>query len=283
LTNTTILQPGDSLLVQAAKPTIAPTQMNIPTIAVINESTVFSNAEADGLAVALQTQMDRDFSKSWGLSCRIVRATRATAPVGSWWLSILDDTDMAGALGYHDLTPAGLPLSKIFAKTDKQYGLSPTVTASHELCEMLVDPFIRDAVIYQTSQSAGYIFAQETADPVEADVLGYQISGVQVSDFVTPAWFAPGLPGPWDFMRHCTGPLQLTKGGYISFMKFSSAGWQQATARDKSMHAAEAAASSASILSHFRGKPSEPRAIPQPGSRRERRARGPKNWERSVV
>jgi hypothetical protein len=33
---------------------------------------------------------------------------------GSWWLVMLDDSDQAGALGYHDLTSDGLPLGNIF-------------------------------------------------------------------------------------------------------------------------------------------------------------------------
>jgi len=39
-----------------------------------------------------------------------------------WWVVVLDNSDQAGALGYHDLTSAGLPISKVFAGTDKQYG-----------------------------------------------------------------------------------------------------------------------------------------------------------------
>ena len=30
---------------------------------------------------------------------------------------VLDTSDQAGALGYHDVTPQGLPLGKVFAKT----------------------------------------------------------------------------------------------------------------------------------------------------------------------
>jgi len=42
--------------------------------------------------------------------------------------------------GHHDLTPDGLPVGKSFAGTDKHFGHSWTVTASHELLEMLADP-----------------------------------------------------------------------------------------------------------------------------------------------
>jgi len=49
---------------------------------------------------------------------------------------ILDDSDQAGALGYHDLTSDGLPIGKVFAASDLKAGTSWTVTASHELLEM---------------------------------------------------------------------------------------------------------------------------------------------------
>ena len=55
---------------------------------------------------------------------------------------ITDNPDQAGALGYHELTSAGAPLGKVFAKLDLDSGTSWTVTLSHELLEMLADPWI---------------------------------------------------------------------------------------------------------------------------------------------
>ena len=54
----------------------------------------------------------------------------------------LDSVDVQGALGYHDLTPDGLPLSKVFVKTTLNGGQKVSVTACHELAEMLVEPAI---------------------------------------------------------------------------------------------------------------------------------------------
>jgi len=47
-----------------------------------------------------------------------------------------------GALAYHDLTPDGLPVSKVFVRTTLKDGELVSVSASHELVEMLVDPGI---------------------------------------------------------------------------------------------------------------------------------------------
>jgi hypothetical protein len=51
-----------------------------------------------------------------------------------------DDADTAGALGYHDLTKDGQPVSKIFVKTTLQDNQLMSVTAAHELFEMVIDP-----------------------------------------------------------------------------------------------------------------------------------------------
>ena len=61
---------------------------------------------------------------------------------GWWQISVTDNPDQAGALGYHELTSRGTPLGKVFAGLDLQSGGSWTVTLSHELLEMLADPWI---------------------------------------------------------------------------------------------------------------------------------------------
>ncbi|MGH8711666.1 MAG: hypothetical protein ACREVA_10200 [Burkholderiales bacterium] len=77
----------------------------------------------------------------------------------------LDDADQPGALAYHDLTPDGLPQSKVFVKTTLENNDLVSVSASHELVEMLVDPAIN---LMTTGPDPKTIYAYESADPVEA-------------------------------------------------------------------------------------------------------------------
>jgi hypothetical protein len=100
------------------------------------------------------------------------------------------------------------------------------VTLSHELLEMLADPWINWCAI----GGDGQIYALEVADPVEADNLGYEIDGVLVSDFVTPAWFEPTEADRMDFKRHLSKAGELAPGGYISVLD-PQKGWTQVTAR----------------------------------------------------
>lgn len=173
-------------------------------IAIINASTVLPDAEINTAVGALQKQIHRDFAAAWGIDADLSFVPRgAKPPTDHWWLGVLDDSDQAGALGYHDLTAAGLPLGKVFAKTDQDFGYNWTVTASHELLEMLADPDINLTVMVETDAGTARLYAYEVCDACEADNLGYTIDSVLVSDFVFPSWFEQFHPKGALAVRHC--------------------------------------------------------------------------------
>lgn len=234
-------------------------------IAFINESTVLSDDEVKAALPALQRQVTRDFAPIWGVEADLGFLLKtAPIPPGTWLIGIFDNSDQPGALGYHDLTQEGLPLAKVFAGTDLQYGSAWTVTASHELLEMLGDP---DINLYAFSQKGMEIFfyGYEVCDACEADELGYQIDGVLVSDFVYPAWFegfrAQGST-QFDYQNQIQSPFELLKGGYISIFDVSyNSGFNQL---------------------YPTGAELDYRARPHVGSRRERRATAREQWMRST-
>lgn len=203
---------------------------NIP-IAIINHSTVLTDTQVRAVIPSLQTQVSRDFSPVWGMNAILgFYSKNTTVPKGSWLVYIVDDADVSGALGYHDDTPTGTPVTYVFARTTMQYGMSWTVTLSHEILEMLVDPWIILTVFEQTTNKTGRLWAYEVGDPCEADQCGYKIGNVLVSDFVFPTWFHPEYYGPtprYDFMNYIKSPLTLATGGYaIYFDVGSGSGWQ---------------------------------------------------------
>lgn len=177
---------------------------------------------------------------------------------------ILDDSDQAGALGYHDLTREGLPLGKVFAATDLKFRTNWAVTASHELLEMLGDPNINLNVFIQSNSATGRLYAYEVCDACESDQFGYNIGNVLVSDFVYPTWFEDFRPAnstQFDQGQHITQPFQLLAGGYIGMFDVTSgSGWQQLTARKEDLRI------------EMRGNV---------GSRRERRRTPCEQWLRS--
>ena len=217
-----------------------PTHVQAPTIriSVINESTVLADADVTPVVAALQKQVTNDFRPVWGTDAELTIVPKGAQPAtGSWWLVLLDDSDQAGALGYHDFTTEGLPIGKVFAASDLKAGTSWTVTASHELLEMLGDPNVNLTVFVQNSNTAGILYAYEVCDACEDDSLGYKIDDILLSDFVYPSWFESfRAEGSAQFDRgsKIDAPLQLLPGGYIGIFNVTSGnGWQQQTAEKR--------------------------------------------------
>jgi hypothetical protein len=229
-------------------------------LSVINESTVITDAEVQAMIPAFQTQWNRDLAPIWDLAEAQFTWTDKTQepPATSWWIVFLDDSDQAGALAYHDVTDSGLPIAKVFVKTLKSDNSSISVGATHEICEMAVDPTIN----LSAQDSSGTFWAYEICDPVEDDQYGYDIGGVLVTDFITPAWFAfKDATGDLDFQKHAQSAFTVLSGGYAQ--KFGKQGWEQVNG--------EGAKTSSKVHVKTAAK----------GSRRERRVRRGK-WEKSI-
>lgn len=185
-------------------------------IYIINESTVISDEQIHETVPALIVY-SRHIRTWWGtMQPGIIFGKPAIDR--AWQIVIVDDADQAGALGYHDLTSDGRPISYIFAKTAQDHGYDWQITLTHELAEMIMDPYIMRCE--QTGDARFH--ALELCDPVEDDSLGYQISAggfppVNVSNFITPYWFVPDATGTFDHQKKCTKPLEVLKGGYAYY------------------------------------------------------------------
>lgn len=234
-------------------------------VAVINSSTVLTDRQARSSVAPLQAQVDRDFAPAWGLDADLTFVPKGTKPpAGFWWLVLLDHSDSARHLGFHDMTSEGLPMGKVFAGTDIQMGCHWTATASHELLEMLADPDLHLTVLVQSTASSGVLYAHEICDPCEADAFAYRIKGTPVSDFVYPAWFESFRTegtARFDHCQHMKRPFQLLPGGYIDTMAIGSLGGWSLKLADRG--------------------PARYRQRPALGSRRERRRTPRAQWSKS--
>lgn len=146
----------------------------------------------------------------------------AMPPVGAWNVILLDASDQAGALGYHeDEANNDIPFSDVFVGTAREAGVDPCEVASHEMLEMLVDHDVHN-VRKVLNKEKGEFYIVEVGDPVQG--CGYDIGapegrhcGVTVADFALPAWFgmpqaSPGL----SFRGSVSNPFELAPQGYIS-------------------------------------------------------------------
>src|SRR5919204_1542913 len=199
-------------------------------IYVINKSSVVTDSQIRGWLPAFNKFVGH-VRAWWPRAATLVWIAKDQEPRDGWKLIFADKSDEAGALGYHDFTPDGRPISYVFAKDDLQYGYNPTITATHEIAEMIADPWISEA--FQVSNTQ--FFAKEICDPCEADQFAYSIKvnpfpAVQASDFVLPKWFIPGSTGQFDWAKKIDRPLKLLPGGYMSVF-VSGKGWTQVTAQ----------------------------------------------------
>lgn len=212
----------------------------INTVAIINESTVAKDLDIALITNALHKQVWRDVVPVYGDKAKVnvvCIPKGRVIPANALQLAILDNSDQAGALGYHDVDHNGNPIGKVFAEEDIKYGSSLSVTISHELLELLGDPKITSVFELATGPGEVTQYAYELCDACEDDSLGYRINGVPLSDFVYPSWFSdPKNPakGPYDFCGKITAPLQLLAGGYIGTQLVKNGvpqGWTQITAQ----------------------------------------------------
>lgn len=225
---------------------------------------------------ALQAQVSEDFAPLYGLDAELTwKSGTKVANDNAFWLVLLHNSDQAGALGYHDMTNAGLPLGKVFVDTVKQYGETVSVTMSHELLEMMADPWIN-----KTATVRNQLVMYEVCDPCQDEQFSYDQNGVKVSDFVTPAWFDPtwtpkGIgkfhwASALDFRGHIQCPFELLHGGYIGVRNLGGGGWRQETRRYVGNQ-------------YLDYEKLAVRHRPGIGSRRERRMIGHEHWRLSTI
>jgi len=189
-------------------------QGGLVTVACINKATVDLGVPFDKLTAALQKCYDQYFVPVWGYPLKLYNTEMAKP--SDWQFIYFDDADTAGALGYHDLTKDGQPVSKIFVKTTLADNQLVSVTACHELFEMAIDPIAN----LWAEATDGTEYAYEMCDPVEEDT--FLVDGIQMSDFVHPAWFEPFKHPPgtkYDHLGLLKAPFSMTKGGYIIIKK----------------------------------------------------------------
>ncbi len=209
---------------------ITPTFITVavgPKVVIVNQSAHVEAAAVAAAAAALSRQVNEHFALpppiGFGIGCRLRVASVGAPPQPDEWVLLLTDKiDVSGALGYHDVTPHGLPVMRVFPKLDIDEGLPWTPTASHELLETLADPNIAKCA----QAPDGRMWAYEVADAVEAD--SYLIDGVPVSNFVTPLYFEPPAhltDAQFDYLKLVKQPYEIRPGGYNQFWTGTS--WQE--------------------------------------------------------
>jgi hypothetical protein len=184
-------------------------------LALVSQSRQTNPADVSHVAAALQKQATRDLAPVWGISATVVAfPSLRNVPVGYWPVVVVDRIDQPGAAGYHQ-DNHGRPYALVL------YSASWSLTASHEVLEMLVDPFgHRTAAGRSPKAGQGQVeYLVEACDPCEGQAFAYTIDGVLVSDFITPRYYDPRKTSGahYSFTGAVKAPRTILEDGYISW------------------------------------------------------------------
>lgn len=193
----------------------------VANIALVSDTPVVDFSQISAVAAALQKQATRDFGPIWEVDATIGAFDKLeTVPVDYWPVIVRDDINQPGAAGFHT-DENGQPFSLVQA--DANWAL----TASHEVLEMLADPFGSRTIAGSPPPQApdpvsGFervIYLVEVCDPCEDGQFAYSANGVSVSDFITPDYYNPTASDgvQYSFDGNIQAPHTVLDGGYVSF------------------------------------------------------------------
>lgn len=197
-------------------------------IHIVNESTRVSKKDFGLMVRACAEQLNRDAAPAYGLTRTKVKTQKTLddVPPTAWPIVILDDSDEADALGYHDQTPDGRPYGRVFVSPVLDSGgtvlrgaNSVSATLSHEVLEMWWDPQVN--LWYQAPD--GRMWAGELCDAVENKSYDITVSGINVavSNFVLQPFFdcEPEKGAKFDFLGQLKKPFSIAPEGYAIIIK----------------------------------------------------------------
>lgn len=167
-------------------------------ISVVNHTGgTIKDEEVQRVIRAINRQIKEDFEPYWGMSATLRLEGRSTDTPNAMELPDLrgdaviylwNDTDVPGALGYHEKNAMGIPFGFVFTKIAKQIGEDWSTTLSHEALELIGDAETNLLVMGPHPSEERDVFHWfEMCDAVQAET--YEIDGVTVSNFVLPLYF----------------------------------------------------------------------------------------------
>jgi hypothetical protein len=196
--------------------------------AIVNASTLVSDSDVQTMWRAVKDQIFYQVAPAWGrdfMDSTFV-AKGGTVPAGAYPIYVLDNPDVADALGYHTEDPQGNVYGRVFAQpvldnhgTALSGELSVSSVLSHEVIEFFIDIHCNE----WADRGDGTMVAYEACDPVENDsylvhpVIGSKVVPVSVSNFVLDKWFdcqSPTTGIQFDWLKKLSAPLTMTAGGY---------------------------------------------------------------------
>jgi hypothetical protein len=197
-------------------------------VALVSQTGSVSLADLVKVSAALQKQVSRDFAPIWKVNATVDSfATLGDVPLGYWPVILRDDVATNyKAAGIH-LDKTGQPFALVQASKDW------ALTSSHEVLEMLADPFgdrlVAGAAPPEAKGQKRVEYLVEVCDPSEDARFGYTVNDILLSDFYTPNFFDPvaNKATRYSFTGAISKPRTILKNGYISWHNPVNDHWYQ--------------------------------------------------------
>ena len=166
---------------------------------------------------AFQTQITRDLRPLWHVDATVSAFTSIDdVPLGHWVIFLKESIGGDDQLGFH-LDSHNQPYALV------AYDKSWTLSLSHEILEILVDPsgnrLIAGPSVDPKHPHHRVRYLLELCDPCEDSAYAYTIDGIVVSDFITPHYHDPQdtSGARYSFTGALRSPRDVLPGGYLTW------------------------------------------------------------------
>jgi hypothetical protein len=214
-----------------------------PVISINNQSAFVANQDLAQWTAAINQQIATDVTPVWGVSALVTAVNSQASTTGSVAITpaavtpkimvctLYDGDDPTSqVLGDHYVDKNGLPGCEINVASSLYWGQTISVVLSHEIIEMLVNPWLDGLVVVSAPQlnpGGNYLFFREVCDPVQGYT--YQIGSVAVSDFVYPAFWQSSVSSAQMDKLNLVHVSLTPAAGFLSYRYTSGTGlspWQ---------------------------------------------------------
>jgi hypothetical protein len=200
--------------------------MGVFHIAIINQSDNLSPEDIEKATAAVQKQVTVDFTPVWDITAVVSAfSSLASMPNGYWPVVIRDEIGI-NQPGAHVSGDGQKPFALVLFTGHKW-----TITLSHEVLELLVDPFgtTRRTGPSPRDGEGDVEFLAEICDPCQSNECAYLVNGDQfVSDFVFPSYYNGFGMGKYSQMGSVTSPREVLSQGYVTWHNLAKDEWWQA-------------------------------------------------------
>jgi hypothetical protein len=188
--------------------------MDSPHIALVSEVPDHPVWDLMAVGAAVQRQLNDHVQPAWGKTGSIDVFTSLERVPPDYWPVVVRATFDIPPLGIH-LDARGTPYALV------KHSISYSLTVSHEVVEMVVDPEGTQTwsapSLLNPGKDADYLL--EVCDPSESAEYAYEIDGILVSDFYLRAYLdrEPTSGTRYSFGGHLTRPREVLKDGYLTW------------------------------------------------------------------